>query len=66
MFIGHFGIGFGAEAAALRVSLGTLFLAAESPCCAGLGQVVLGHWLLVLRAFWVDSHRSSRTAAWRG
>ena len=35
MFIGHFGIGFGAEAAALRVSLGTLFLAAESPCCAG-------------------------------
>ncbi|PKO71509.1 MAG: hypothetical protein CVU20_06495 [Betaproteobacteria bacterium HGW-Betaproteobacteria-14] len=35
MFIGHFGIGFGAKAAAPRVSLGTLFLAAESPCCAG-------------------------------
>jgi len=29
MFIGHFGIGFGAKAAAPRVSLGTLFLAAQ-------------------------------------
>lgn len=29
MFIGHFGIGFGAKAAAPRVSLGSLFLAAQ-------------------------------------
>jgi len=29
MFIGHFGIGFGAKAAAPRVSLGTLLLAAQ-------------------------------------
>ncbi len=29
MFIGHFGVGFGAKAAAPRVSLGTLILAAE-------------------------------------
>jgi membrane-bound metal-dependent hydrolase YbcI (DUF457 family) len=29
MFIGHFGVGFGAKAAAPRVSLGTLFLAAQ-------------------------------------
>ena len=29
MFIGHFGIGFGARAAAPRASLGTLFLAAQ-------------------------------------
>ncbi len=29
MFIGHFGVGFGAKRAAPRVSLGTLFLAAQ-------------------------------------
>jgi hypothetical protein len=29
MFIGHFGIGFGAKAAAPKISLGTLFLAAQ-------------------------------------
>lgn len=29
MFIGHFGIGFGAKAAAPQVSLGTLFIAAQ-------------------------------------
>jgi len=29
MFIGHFGVGFGAKAAAPRVSLGSLFLAAQ-------------------------------------
>jgi membrane-bound metal-dependent hydrolase YbcI (DUF457 family) len=29
MFLGHFGIGFGAKAAAPRVSLGTLFMAAQ-------------------------------------
>jgi hypothetical protein len=29
MFIGHFGVGFGAKAAAPRVSLGTLFLATQ-------------------------------------
>jgi len=29
VFLGHFGIGFGAKAAAPRVSLGTLFLAAQ-------------------------------------
>ena len=29
MFLGHFGIGFGARAAAPRASLGTLFLAAQ-------------------------------------
>lgn len=29
MFIGHFGVGFGAKAVAPRVSLGTLFLAAQ-------------------------------------
>jgi hypothetical protein len=29
MFIGHFGVGFGAKAAAPKVSLGTLFLAAQ-------------------------------------
>lgn len=29
MFLGHFGIGFGAKAAAPRASLGTLFLAAQ-------------------------------------
>lgn len=29
MFIGHFGIGFGAKAVARKVSLGTLFLAAQ-------------------------------------
>lgn len=29
MFIGHFGLGFGAKRAARRVSLGTLFLAAQ-------------------------------------
>jgi membrane-bound metal-dependent hydrolase YbcI (DUF457 family) len=29
MFIGHFGVGFGAKAAAPRVSLGTLFIAAQ-------------------------------------
>jgi len=29
MFIGHFGVGFGSKAAAPRVSLGTLFLAAQ-------------------------------------
>ena len=29
MFIGHFGVGFGAKAAAPRVSLGTLLLAAQ-------------------------------------
>ena len=29
MFIGHFGVGFGAKAAAPRLSLGTLFVAAQ-------------------------------------
>ena len=29
MFVGHFGVGFAAKAAAPRVSLGTLFLAAQ-------------------------------------
>ena len=29
MFLGHFGVGFGAKAAAPRVSLGTLLLAAQ-------------------------------------
>lgn len=29
MFLGHFGVGFGAKSAAPRVSLGTLFLAAQ-------------------------------------
>ena len=29
MFIGHFGVGFGAKPLAPRVSLGTLFLAAQ-------------------------------------
>jgi hypothetical protein len=29
MFVGHFGVGFGAKAAAPRVSLGSLFLAAQ-------------------------------------
>ena len=29
MFLGHFGVGFGAKAAAPKVSLGTLFLAAQ-------------------------------------
>lgn len=29
MFIGHFGVGLGAKKAAPRVSLGTLFLAAQ-------------------------------------
>ena len=29
MFIGHFAVGFGAKSAAPRVSLGTLFLAAQ-------------------------------------
>ena len=29
MFIGHFGVGFGAKASASKVSLGTLFLAAQ-------------------------------------
>jgi len=29
MFLGHFGVGFGAKAAAPRVSLGTLFIAAQ-------------------------------------
>ncbi|MCB1008270.1 MAG: hypothetical protein KDB94_05170 [Acidobacteria bacterium] len=29
MFLGHFGVGFGAKAAAPRVSLGTLFLSAQ-------------------------------------
>lgn len=29
MFVGHFGVGFGAKAAARQVSLGTLFLAAQ-------------------------------------
>ena len=29
MFIGHFGVGFGAKRAAPRVSLGTLFMAAQ-------------------------------------
>jgi hypothetical protein len=29
MFIGHFGVGFGAKAAAPKVSLGSLFLAAQ-------------------------------------
>lgn len=29
MFLGHFGVGFGAKAAAPRVSLGVLFLAAQ-------------------------------------
>jgi hypothetical protein len=29
VFIGHFGVGFGAKAAAPKTSLGTLFLAAQ-------------------------------------
>jgi len=29
MFIGHFGVGFGAKSLAPKVSLGTLFLAAQ-------------------------------------
>ena len=29
MFIGHFGIGFGAKSVSPRVSLGSLFLAAQ-------------------------------------
>jgi len=31
MFIGHFGVGFGAKSAAPKVSLGSLFLAAQFP-----------------------------------
>jgi len=34
MFVGHFGLGFGAKKAAPAVSLGTLFLACQF---AGLG-----------------------------
>ncbi|MBP1635774.1 MAG: hypothetical protein H6Q10_2348 [Acidobacteria bacterium] len=45
MFVGHFAAGFGAKAAAPRVSLGTLFLAAQ--------------WLLVALGWWVDRHRVS-------
>lgn len=29
MFIGHFGVGFGAKSAAPKVSLGSLFIAAQ-------------------------------------
>jgi hypothetical protein len=53
VFLGHFGIGFGAKAAAPRVSLGTLFLAAQ------FVDLLWPTLLLVIWAFWIDRHRAA-------
>ena len=63
MFIGHFGVGFGAESVVPAVSLGTLFLAAQFldllwPTLVGQMQ-----WLLVLWGYWLDKHRHASTRA---
>lgn len=42
MFLGHFGVGFGAKAAAPRTSLGTLFLAAQFVDLLWPGLLLLG------------------------
>ena len=57
MFIGHFGIGFGAKSAAPKVSLGSLFLAAQFIDLLWPTLLLLGKWLLVLWGYWIDKHR---------
>ncbi|GAA4040286.1 hypothetical protein GCM10022409_27680 [Hymenobacter glaciei] len=58
MFIGHFGLGFGAKAAQPRVSLGTLFLAAQfadilwpNLLLLGVEQVRMVPGLMVVSSF---------------
>jgi hypothetical protein len=78
MFIGHFGIGFGAKVVAPKVSLGSLFVAAQFldllwptllllgietvRAIAWLGQL---QWLLVLWGYWGDNHREPSVATWQ-
>ena len=74
MFIGHFGIGFGAKPAAPRVSLGTLFFAARfvdllrpTLLLLSLERVRIdpttwvgqAQWPIALWEFWIDRHRIS-------
>ena len=66
MFLGHFGLGFGAKKAAPEVSLCALFMAWQfadllwpTLVLRGLEQwAAEAMWLLVVWADWIDRHRA--------
>ncbi|HEX3701770.1 MAG TPA: hypothetical protein VHU82_00470 [Vicinamibacterales bacterium] len=67
MFLGHFGLGFGAKKAAPTVSLGALFLACQLANVFGppptsvnaIGWAAQAMWLLVIWGYWIDRHRTA-------
>lgn len=71
MFIGHFGLGFGAKKAVPAVSLGVFFLVVDlanalgppPPSARAVAWSAEAIWLLVLWGYWVDRHRAAVGAA---
>jgi hypothetical protein len=68
MFLGHFGVGFGAKAAAPKTSLGTLLLASQlidlgppPPSVAAIAWAGQAQWLLIAWGYWIDRHRHARS-----
>jgi hypothetical protein len=66
MFIGHFGVGFGAKAAAPKTSLGALFLAAQfvdllwpTLTCHCIQVANWSVWTYGQQSHWVDRHREA-------
>ena len=67
MFLGHFGVGFGAKAAAPKASLGSLLLASQlidlgppPPSVSAIAWIGQAQWLLVAWGYWIDRHRRAR------
>lgn len=67
MFLGHFGVGFGAKAAVPKTSLGTLLLASQlielgppPPSTVALAWVGQAQWMLVAWGCWIERHRCVR------
>ena len=60
MFLGHYGVAFGAKRAAPRVGLGVLVTSVVGPPppnTASLATVGLAGWLFVPWGYWIDRHR---------
>jgi len=67
MFLGHFGPGFGAKAAAPRTSLGSLLLASQlidlgppPPSVSAIAWIGQAQRLLVAWGYWIDRNRRAR------
>ena len=67
MFLGHFGVGFGAKAAAPKASLGSFLLASQlidlgppPPSVSAIAWIGQAQWLLIVWGYWIDRHRQAR------